>query len=429
MQSIGLLAIFGFMYGVVALFIASISQSSMLHKALNEEKTHEIFREIEFVVNDRILLDSATFEDHAAGFNIATMLSVQNVFPQTMGRTLQEITYDPWGSEVQVRFADSTYAVSGSAVAPISAIALLSPGPDRVFQTTVPPQSAALTFRDVQRIEAATGSDDIVHTFTTLSAMKRAWNQLDSVIEKAQGLAIYNYQQQMDEFQPTIDQYYVDNSSAIFDAGFSIDDSTLSIWQTGDPSQNLDPIPVTTAGYPRMPSSLNSIGMDEEVDALPRGFQVFVTPNVCDLPESCRLFTISAGETPHSGSQNSSKRWSISHNTVLDGATGKETKLAVIQNIQTGRGQIAAAAEAARIAAEQQAAAEAAAEEAARRAAEEAARAAAQAAAAQAAAAEEQRRAAEAAAQAAAQNTGYTFDLSGIDWSNFNFSGGGGFSK
>ena len=328
MQALLLLVLISFIAGVIGAMAAILSQSAMIDKLDKVEQTKEIFADIEFVLNQSILLNNADLTSFDSAFDVETMLQDQSVFPESTSWTTAELTTDAWAVRHDVRFATDDIAINGNVIAPAVAIALISPGPDRQLQTTIPAQAAldgqpgATSYRDVLRIEAAEGSDDIIHTFSTIDAARQTWNFAYSKVQKAASLALFDYRQKLENFSEVVEEYYRLNGDEIYSGDFEITDTLVNAWIHGsgaaapiDPSASPNYFGLV-ADYPAMPSTLAEFGADLEVESITPGMAVTIEqPGCTNDPLDCKVVTLRVVEFP----DNTATEWQIFYRLKLDG--------------------------------------------------------------------------------------------------------------
>lgn len=199
MQAALLVAIFTLLFAVMASLVSNNPNSSQL-KANWIAQTKGYFKSIDLVVNNKITPtywqanpnNITTVADYIRNTNSLTQLS-----PSAM----TDKALDPWKSVIQgviltrtmPEFADPT--TGARVLAPVTGFLLVSPGPDRTLQTTIPTITAGTTLAVLQGVTAA--GDDIVYTFTDEAAQIDQLKRMRAHLDRIGAAALQDHQQQL----------------------------------------------------------------------------------------------------------------------------------------------------------------------------------------------------------------------------------------
>ncbi len=313
MQAIFILSLFGLVYTTVAMITTMLATSSMQLKLDRIESVKEMFRDIELGINQGYLGNYVDFSNLTAfptngSTRLDASLSATNnkrldkfVGPYVSWSS-KEMLVDPWGSDIyiiaastkEVIYADTdrpTGSPVNSISAPITAFLLVSKGPDGRFNTADqegPPGLA--TLNQVKRYTKGTvdpyEEDNIVHVFTTFSAMNEIWNHTRAVHSKIMSVAADSYKQKYELFLPVIQTEFYDkvnfydvdlnwvgdeplNSSG---AGTGCSTPLIHAWK--DPDCNITGVTLPGGDltghldFPRLQADIESMGLGREEDRL-----------------------------------------------------------------------------------------------------------------------------------------------------------------
>jgi hypothetical protein len=203
MQAVIILAFFSLLIGIMSSFVVGAgSSTSQLQNALTQE-TLTYFEGIEKVINQEFTPNR--FEAAPLGTSIQEILSQTAILQIAPGKWANP-TYDAWGNSLRLGMVRENIPLSGQAVAPVTGFLLLSAGPDRVFQTTVPTNLSSLAA--LQGIMVPAGSDDILATFTDEDAQRNTLSMLTMRLERIAGAMLRHYQIQMVEYRTKIENDY-----------------------------------------------------------------------------------------------------------------------------------------------------------------------------------------------------------------------------
>lgn len=282
MQIVFFIAFFGFLsasaFNVISLMATETRQMNALHVAVVED----IFADIEFAVNELIIPNNARVDPAVfPNFIASTGLQEFSTLLSWSGGLLEN---DPWGMPytILVRqapaggyglvYADGTNAVN----APVLAVALISAGPDRALSaalntavTNVDGAGAGAAVLRTLGMEAPAGSDDIVHTFSTRTAMAGQWRQAAEFHERIMENTRQIFLAQYNLFSPQIDAY-IANLVVSEGAGVLSDPMRLNQWWNNPPTGIFG-----TPGYPTMPIDEAQLGIDQ--------LQKYIEPFILDL--------------------------------------------------------------------------------------------------------------------------------------------------
>ena len=248
MQVIFVFGLIGLVYTVVATLTIALSSSAIQVKQQNYQDIERFFDDIDIAINKSIIHQQFFLSD--VDKTDLTFLAPYLSWSQ------QELLTDPWGGEYRVHHAREYVTVYAEgtcdgthncAQVPVDAFAIVSSGPDLVFQTTNLLETA--TYNDVRTLSAALDEDDVVYTFTTFNAAHTLWQRIAGLSEQVFTLAAKHYTDQVQAFRDQIDIYYIDNPGSYSGTEW-MDDLTAQ------------------AAYPQMPASLAEIGADELIASI-----------------------------------------------------------------------------------------------------------------------------------------------------------------
>jgi hypothetical protein len=172
---------------------------------------------------------------------------------------------DPWKSDFTgyvVRkpvtiFASSQGTNVNFVTVPVTAMVLVSPGPDRKLDKQLQDDLSALnsgsSLRDVLRIAARDQSpgtcspggtvscDDIVMTFSDQDAQYNRWQAVQSSVGRIAYASLRHYQVQFLQYLPQLADLYKNNASLLFDSSGTliVSDTNINGWKKlaeGDPA-------------------------------------------------------------------------------------------------------------------------------------------------------------------------------------------------
>lgn len=208
MQALLFMAIFSlFMSIATNIVVGSVGSTQQLTNQRREE-TERFFKSVDIVINNitRNAFDLPAAEDPMVLIRSNTDLS------QLSSGHWSDPTLDPWGNQLvgmlarenRVLYTDGTSSV----VAPVTVIALLSPGPNRKFDfqsgLPQPPYSAS----SLQGLLPDIGSDDIVTVFSNEPAQRDNWANVQHRMERIAAAEMRYFQVQAFQYRVKLmDQY------------------------------------------------------------------------------------------------------------------------------------------------------------------------------------------------------------------------------
>lgn len=182
MQALLFIAIFSLFLSVATSITvgSGYSTQQITQQRIAEEEA--FFKNISIVIND-ITRNAFQASDPSVTDPIDLIRSSTSLAQLASGRW-SDPTLDPWGNQVTGLMAREyrvLYNAAGSTVvAPVTAFALISPGPNRKAETTLP--SGTPTIGSVQNIAA--GGDDIVLAFTDEPAQHENWEVIQHHMDR-----------------------------------------------------------------------------------------------------------------------------------------------------------------------------------------------------------------------------------------------------
>lgn len=201
MNAVVLITLFSMVMGLIMSFAvgSSSSQSQMAFK--NNKETETYFQNFERVINQELTPDRLQAVPAGTVTSMTAVLMqsapIRAIAPGKWGNPL----VDAWGVSITVHVVRENIALSPEVTVPVTGIALISGGRDRIIQTAVAP--APTTIAALQGVVPATNSDDIVRVFTDQKAQERTYNSLRSRLqhiadqmEKTYRLALTQYSQE-----------------------------------------------------------------------------------------------------------------------------------------------------------------------------------------------------------------------------------------
>lgn len=317
MQVLFFMGLIGLFFASVAGIISTVAETTMARKLDQVALVEEMFQDVDFVLNKRLLAAYADPQSFDDSFDAETMLEeedIRRIFTEASPWDADSLQNDPWNRPIRVVAVTEQRVIAPNVTAPVTAVALVSEGPDRRLSDELESDLSTVgnQYREVLRLFPPDNSDDIVYTFSTQGAAEETWNDLKGMIDKVASLALFQYRQQLEAFQPTINQYYEDNAQAIVDNDLS-DEELATAWMRG--FGTVDPLPVATAGYPQMPIDLRQIGGDVEIKNVVPELEVAATQPGCSTPANCRRMVLFVNKT------NQDSDWLVTYQRVLDGET------------------------------------------------------------------------------------------------------------
>jgi hypothetical protein len=193
MQAIFFFGMIGVFFFLVTSVTVGLFQNSTQIKQQRIARTAEIFRQIEFAINDGLLQQAPSLE----GVNLTNL---QFVRPY-VNATPDELDNDPWQTPYEiVGFTESVVLLAAngplgpsSVRADVTTFGIISAGPDRIRQTPRPANLAQLKFLVAE-------GDDIIRVFSNYDAVNRIWNRAYEIDNTIEDVAIKAYTDQLRSF-------------------------------------------------------------------------------------------------------------------------------------------------------------------------------------------------------------------------------------
>lgn len=246
MQAIFMFAIVGLIAGGLSFIARSVSESMVGLRDRQVAETERFFEEVEAVYTRQIVPQLMAVPEEA---ELRDYL-VRDEIRQGVNWSMAPLGQDAWKKDitgfVSREFITILAATDGTNVTvPVTAFLLVSAGPDRevdpALQAEIDALNASSTLRDITRVEATAGTDDIVLAFTTQKAQEKRWLDVQGRIGQIAGIMERHYAQQIQRFQGDIANFYTLNVADFFvDDGaggrtLSITEDMLNAWQAGAP--------------------------------------------------------------------------------------------------------------------------------------------------------------------------------------------------
>ena len=205
MQAALILGMFGALFFVTSSITTILTQSTQQIKLRQLERVDNMFNDIATVLNEVVL--KQTFSLANQSIDDMSFLSAD------ISWTEDQLRFDPWGSEYGVgHFTQpvqiAAYAPGLGASAQVDYFTLISPGPNRRYETSFSGAEVSTTtpplpnnyndWRDL-RANGANG-DDILTMFSTQDSLGDVWNRATSVTDRITGLLQSSYNQQVEGF-------------------------------------------------------------------------------------------------------------------------------------------------------------------------------------------------------------------------------------
>lgn len=245
MQAIFFFALFGLFLSVVQGIVGSVTSSTTSIIDRQRTDTAAFMQDIATHYNDYITQRTVYVPQRNYLRDNEVRQSVN--WPWSNGNTER----DPWGTDFLVAATYENHAILASNVGGLTravqpqafGMVIASAGSDRQFSLQVANAIGAIgtstPINTLMRIEAPTGSDDIVYTFNNRRALEKRWAIVQNAVEELASTVVYQYRQQF--FDPTFRTNLEDYYQFVFQQDLGTDISnTLEAWRT--------PI----SGYPRI---------------------------------------------------------------------------------------------------------------------------------------------------------------------------------
>lgn len=196
MQALFYIGLFGTFFFVMSGMTVGVARTTFQAQVDRAERVDNVFKDIEYSMNRVYLRDQWSLPPiDGQNPNMDYML------PE-ISWSEQDITFDPWESPIRQARIDNVepIAVFGpgeSASARVSYFALMSAGPDRTLETSVP---GTLEEWRTLHSEGPVG-DDIVRTFSTREPMIETWNAAAEVELNLEDVLVRNYRQRVEDYE------------------------------------------------------------------------------------------------------------------------------------------------------------------------------------------------------------------------------------
>lgn len=199
MQALLLIAVFSLFMSIATNIVVGSGANTQQLTALRREETERFFRSVEMVINN---YTRDNFDAPKTNDPLNILRNYQDIRQLASGHWADP-AIDPWGSVVTGLVAREDrvlYTSSGgdSVIAPVTAIALISPGPNHQLETAVP-QTA--TISALQGILPPVGSDDIALVFTNEAAQRENWSTVQHRLDRIAAAEMRYYQIQALEYR------------------------------------------------------------------------------------------------------------------------------------------------------------------------------------------------------------------------------------
>lgn len=260
MQAMLLIAVFSLFMSVAGSIVinSGAGTAQITQQRIDEMKTY--FEAIEIVVSD-ITRNNFQFGTSAAD-DVATLVRNTRELSQLSTGRWSDPMLDAWGSlitAVQAREFRALASGNGQIVAPVTAVALISPGPNKQLETVIP---GTLTIASLQGVLPPSGSDDIVHVFNNESAQRQNWDKVQHHLSRIAAAELRFYQMQIFEYRNTLMTDYL--ALLRNSGGASVPD--ISVIMANDPdAPHFKDISSMAARY--------ELGIDDDFSAIERNLQ------------------------------------------------------------------------------------------------------------------------------------------------------------
>ena len=217
MQAILLLSIYALFASLVAGIIVSGSKNIEQLQRLYHTQTEAWFQNIADVTqNDLTPTNLQAMVAAGRDTNIITWLTST---PQLNALNLNGAfpASDAWrrpitgAASIEARELNQT--ALGSVQAPVTAVALISGGPNGVLEAGLAARLASmpLTNVNVMGLESYRSGDDIILTFTDEAAQQRTWQAIKAHVDRIGQAALKHYQGQLKAYQAQLGSAYTAN--------------------------------------------------------------------------------------------------------------------------------------------------------------------------------------------------------------------------
>ena len=217
MQAILLLSIYALFASLVAGIIVSGSKNIEQLQRLYQTQTEAWFQNIADVTQNDLTPTNLQAMVAAGGeTNIITWL---NSTPQLKALNLNGAfpASDAWRRPIKgaasIESRELNQTALGSVQAPVTAVALISGGPNGVLEAGLAARLASmpLTNVNVMGLESYRSGDDIILTFTDEAAQQRTWQAIKAHVDRIGQAALKHYQGQLKAYQAQLGSAYTAN--------------------------------------------------------------------------------------------------------------------------------------------------------------------------------------------------------------------------
>lgn len=217
MQAVLLISIFTLFLSLVTGIIVSGGKNVEQLQRLYEAETTAWFQRIADVT-----LNDLTPTNLKAGIVVGKNINILAWLTNTPELNTLKIngslpTSDAWRQPItgaaSVELRELNQTALGSVQAPVTAIALISGGPNGIVEEPLATRLAtiSLTNVNVTGLESYRSGDDIVLTFTDEAAQQRTWQNLKMRVDRIGQVAFRHYQAQLKAYQPRLSDVYEAN--------------------------------------------------------------------------------------------------------------------------------------------------------------------------------------------------------------------------
>ncbi|PIZ30666.1 MAG: hypothetical protein COY40_04115 [Alphaproteobacteria bacterium CG_4_10_14_0_8_um_filter_53_9] len=248
MLAIYLMAVFGFLTAIMAGVAYTGAETSLQLIERRVEETQNFFTTASLILNEQVtaknmeLTGVSTCKGNAVtAQSPLSLLCRDDVLQLSTWGMLGTVT-DPWASQIQGVVVTERKGVGPAVLAPVTAYSFISPGPDRQLSPNLSAQLAQVqaqaaggsaSVRDVMRLEADQGSDDIVMNFNNQAAQMSRWDRIEGAISIIAAAAQEKYMVDFQNFEPQLLAYH----QSLLTAGYSMDsilttESLAKGWKT-----------------------------------------------------------------------------------------------------------------------------------------------------------------------------------------------------
>jgi hypothetical protein len=217
MQAILLLSIYALFASLVAGIIVSGSKNVEQLQRLYQTQTEALFQNIADVTQNDLTPNNlhamvtagrdATIRTWLNGTSQLKALNLNGAFPAS----------DAWRRDItgaaSVESRELNQTALGSVQAPVTAVALISGGPNGVLEAGLAVRLASmpLTNVNVMGLESYRSGDDIILTFTDEAAQQRTWQSIKAHVDRIGQAALKHYQGQLKAYQAQLGSAYTAN--------------------------------------------------------------------------------------------------------------------------------------------------------------------------------------------------------------------------